>query len=870
MTLPFALRPDERQATLDRARANPLDPASLEPGAFEGAYKAGLGIPLAGAKAAGLVGTALEGMAALYGEPDDPELRFMQQGLRAAAKRARETAQDWVKAVTPDPRTTGVVGQMGAGVVSILGEVAVLTPYGAAAVEANQVGVDLVEQGADVTTAAGAAALTGASVLAGGLTAKYFATARSSVLGAGAVAGLENVVINGLARGGTGEWLRARGYGEMAEQYRLLDQNAAFADLALGVLLGSGFKGAERVLAARAAARAPARAPEAGAPAADAPSAAALDPAAELSALMNGADPMDAALVAQNAAHLEVGTAPGVPASPETRALHVQTVEKAIESILVDEPVVVPPELEAAPFVDGPPDPVQPLVLETVREVLGDEAYAQLAGELAARGLPTDGLDNSGVLQVRAPSPDVPVVVRVGTGYEPITWDVVDAAEVSASLTKGANQFRDRTRAASEAQINRIAAAPDWALLNEAPLMDFGAPTLTADGQIVGGNGRFEGVSRAYDSGTAAAYRAQLEANAARFGVDPATVAGMRKPVLVRRFTRPVDVQRMALASNEGAGLRMSALEQAKVDGTRLGSLDALTIPETGDLATAQNVGFVRQWVSQFPQTEQAALADANGRLSQEGATRLRNAVMFRAYGDSPTLARLIESTDPGSRNVAAALLRAAGKIAAVRDGIGGGRLYPLDITADLTAAVEVLARLRDEGTTVADYLGQADMFGGELTIEARTILQYLDENIRSARTIGEMLTAYVDQVLAAGDPRQADMFGEAQMPERLALLERAIERTGKAPAGDQADFFGTQEPAPAAPMGETAAAADAAAVDPAVAPILRDNPGLTVVGDDGQPVLAADAIDAATQAEQQAAQDAPGFMAAVQCEFRG
>jgi hypothetical protein len=60
----------------------------------------------------------------------------------------------------------------------------------------------------------------------------------------------------------------------------------------------------------------------------------------------------------------------------------------------------------------------------------------------------------------------------------------------------------------------------------------------------------------------------------------------------------------------------------------------------------------VRQFAARLPQTEQGAFVDAQGRLSSEGATRVRNAILAKAYGDSPILARIAESTHDDIRSI--------------------------------------------------------------------------------------------------------------------------------------------------------------------------------------------------------------------------
>lgn len=364
--------------------------------------------------------------------------------------------------------------------------------------------------------------------------------------------------------------------------------------------------------------------------------------------------------------------------------------------------------------------------------------------------------------------------VKIGEAYQPVQWAVMDAADLAPSMAKADNQYRDRNRAASQAQVQQIAANLDFNLLADSPVMDFGAPTLAKDLAVIGGNGRLAAIQRAYEIGRGDLYREAVVDQARRFGVSPEQVKGMERPVLVRVLQGEVDVRKAAIASNEGGSMRMSALEQAKVDAERLGDLRAFELNEDGAVSVAKSQRAVRKWVEEQPATQRAALLSSDGQLSAEGMQRLRNAMLFRAYGDSPTLSRLIEAVDPGSRNVAAALLRVSTRVAEMRDAIAAGDRYNLDISGDLQAAVEKLAQIRATGQAVSEALAQGDMLADGLSPEARQILSFMGEHIRSSRAIADFLDRFMDGVDHAGNPRQAGLFGNGGPPERLALLQQA------------------------------------------------------------------------------------------------
>jgi hypothetical protein len=364
----------------------------------------------------------------------------------------------------------------------------------------------------------------------------------------------------------------------------------------------------------------------------------------------------------------------------------------------------------------------------------------------------------------------------------PFIWRLVEADTLAPTENIAENQLRDRTRAASTEQVASMAGNLKFRLLAESPLMDYGAPVLAKDGKtIIGGNGRTLAIRRAYAHGQADHYRAELAQRAERFGLDPAAVNKFKAPVLVRVLARDVDVKQAAIASNEGGGARMSGLEQARVDGERLGDLEDLAVTDDGDLTTAANRPFIRRFLATVPVSQRPAFLAADGDLSQEGITRLRNAVLYRAYGASDTLSRMVESTDAGQRNVLAALVKLAPTVAQVRDDVNAGRLHQLDISADIVAATAALAKVRADKTfgSVDEYLRQTGLFGDTLSPESALILRHFDANLRSAKAIGTFLLDYYSAVRAAGDPHQGGLFDDAP-PDKPNLLRQTHERYQK------------------------------------------------------------------------------------------
>ena len=365
--------------------------------------------------------------------------------------------------------------------------------------------------------------------------------------------------------------------------------------------------------------------------------------------------------------------------------------------------------------------------------------------------------------------------IDVGNGnYQPFQYEVVDASTLTPTQQKDENQFRDRDRASSQAQINNIARNLDPRKLASSPTMDVGAPLLALDGKtIIAGNGRTMAIRQAYQEGGADGYRQFLQDNSAQFGINPAQLSEMENPVLVRRLTSPVDIAQVAINSNEQGGMRMSDLEQAKVDARRLPSMDNFVANDDGDINSVDNQYFIGQFIKNQPENVRNELLDSRGNLSQTGLQRIRNAMLYEAYGDSQTLSRLIENTDQGAKNVLNALTSIAPKVAQTQQGIDSGKLSSnVNISKDVIQAVEKYNQLNAQGFKISDYLAQED-FVGDLSPEAREILTIFDENRRSGKRIAQVLGDYLDQAQMQGNLSQASMFGDVEF-DKLGSLQQA------------------------------------------------------------------------------------------------
>lgn len=358
----FDLDPTATRNLLDQARQSPLDPETLKPGWFAGMYKAPVtGIASAWNDAALLLGDAATPVARAAVRPID---KLFGSNIDDWLLREQQKAVDNVKGWAPDPRTTGVVSQAIHGIFNVVPEVIAGGPTVAATLQGYKGYRGGMAEGLDPGTALGKGAIDGVATWVGlkiPMTVAPGLGATANVLGAAAV----NAPVGMVSRGATSEWLRARGYPDMADQYQVFDQAAIAMDLIMGGAFGAlahyGPRGAQAYDAWRK----------------------------RFDGSLLPTD-RDTALFVNNVLHAELDTAPGIPADPAARAAHAEALNKALADLLAGRPVTAPDGVTKANFVENPSaTATREAARAVVEQHLGPE-WATLQAELARRGLPTD------------------------------------------------------------------------------------------------------------------------------------------------------------------------------------------------------------------------------------------------------------------------------------------------------------------------------------------------------------------------------------------------------------------------------------------------------------------------------------------------
>jgi hypothetical protein len=326
-----------------------------EPGLLEGAGTAtAVGVGRVAAVASQLAGFAEYQVGSMLTRPiDDLFDTELTERLDEITRKgpARLTAS-----MIPNPETTGAAGQVlyslaAVGIPAAVG--GVLGGPGGAALAAGAftgtgTAADLTAQGVDFGTAMQAAAVDAGLTAAG--VALPASVGGSLLLNTLLFGPGVNVAQDIAAQKGIGEVLRTAGYGQLADRYSQIHGEMIVADVILGAAFG--YAGARGYRPGTAA--------------------------------------VDSALVAAERKHIELDTAPGIPADHAAVNTHVARLNAATESLLAGEPVAVDDVGQGGRFV--PRDAVtddDAVVISALRDSglpgILDEVAA-LERDLAARG----------------------------------------------------------------------------------------------------------------------------------------------------------------------------------------------------------------------------------------------------------------------------------------------------------------------------------------------------------------------------------------------------------------------------------------------------------------------------------------------------
>jgi len=251
--------------------------------------------------------------------------------------------------------------------------------------------------------------------------------------------------------------------------------------------------------------------------------------------------------------------------------------------------------LEAAQIIDGfaksgradGPDSISGSSVrqaENTRDGILRNAFTPDTLPMSLRGAAETGVDQGGTAGVRES------VVRTGANPqgERVLYEVIEADDAIPShnpktwrsRTDYPEGVQERPYSTSEGEQLKVTQVqqqfdPALPLANTITAVD-GPPLVTGGAKriVLGGNGRTMGMQLAFESPAAAkAYRDELTRRASSFGIDPASFAKMKKPMLVRTVVGLTDTS--PVADLTAAGRRYNESLTRSMDAMARGVSDA-------------------------------------------------------------------------------------------------------------------------------------------------------------------------------------------------------------------------------------------------------------------------------------------------------
>ena len=296
-----------------------------------------------------------------------------------------------------------------------------------------------------------------------------------------------------------------------------------------------------------------------------------------------------------------------------------------------------------------------------------------------------------------------------------------------------------------------------------------GPPVLDAAGNVLGGNGRMMILQRVYNGNQAgaAAYRRMLTDQAPLYGIDPAAVAKMKQPVLVRVIP---DTEGLDLAGKQSAVTNFNQVgtaalkpsEKAIADSRNVSqaTLDHLSaqLEARGPAATLADVlegPAGPEVLRKLEQdgvlgTQEAAALEHNGVLTQVGKDRIAKLMLGRFFEDP-------ESIDRTPASIRNKLERMAAPLVTVE----GDRGWSL--TQPVQEALKLLEDASAHGMKNLDeYLHQGGLLTDQqYSPEAVTLAKHLQST--NPTDLGAMAREYAQDARFAAEG--SGLFGEAPTP---------------------------------------------------------------------------------------------------------
>lgn len=274
---------------------------------------------------------------------------------------------------------------------------------------------------------------------------------------------------------------------------------------------------------------------------------------------------------------------------------------------------------------------------------------------------------------------------------------------------------------------------------------DYGDASLM---NVVAGNGRLTGLTEAYRRGTAQQYRDALMSDT-QHGVEPAVIASMQHPVLVRYMPQEKVSTGFVSRSNSDQVMARSNVEIAAEDAPRIRENASLYRFDEEGMPTAETV---RQFLIDIGEPNALGrLINSNGNPTPEAIRRIQTAVFHEAYQNDVLTELFSSTTDANIKRILTAMAAFAPRIIEMRNS-------GIDLAQGIVEAANAVRMAREEGRSLQDLVSQLSFLDDPTTTP---FIELLARNANSAAAIGRVLEPLADWTVNAMRAADGGLFGD-------------------------------------------------------------------------------------------------------------
>jgi hypothetical protein len=282
------------------------------------------------------------------------------------------------------------------------------------------------------------------------------------------------------------------------------------------------------------------------------------------------------------------------------------------------------------------------------------------------------------------------------------TWEVIELKDLIMSHHTDGRfnekysikeaQNRDRTSEQSKRQVagiaNDIGENFDTFLPDFSSTVDYGAPTISKDYEVIAGNGRGLGIASSYENGSDV-YKKKLIENADRLGFRPDDIEKMQEPVVVRRLAVD-DIKRiheLGVQSNSDTKLAQTRTESGKAKAVLIDNSLFNKIADLFNDAKMEGGGTIREYLDKIGEPlvnemlKRGVIADnelpnyydlKSKKLLPEQKDKIKDIITQRLFGENGEhLDYLPDATQRGITDSIGDIMSLKGKLGDISEDLG-------------------------------------------------------------------------------------------------------------------------------------------------------------------------------------------------------